>query len=117
MAKKSLPYQTRNLEFDIRENALIARLAAGKLRSPQAAVTLGKTVYLWRTTAEDFLQNQSWAKHELCHLRQYKQYGFLKFILIYLTESLKHGYFNNRFEAEAREAETKTEEIIIQHGP
>ncbi len=39
------------------------------------------------------------------HVQQFKKYGFLNFIIKYLWESWKVGYYNNKFEAEARKAE------------
>jgi hypothetical protein len=36
---------------------------------------------------------------------QYRQFGFVPFIFLYLAEWIKKGYYNNRFEVEAREAE------------
>lgn len=43
--------------------------------------------------------------HELIHIQQFVQYGKLGFILLYLWESVQHGYHNNKFEKEAREGE------------
>jgi hypothetical protein len=45
-----------------------------------------------------------WRKHEECHKRQYLRLGWFNFIEQYLWESIKHGYTNNKFEVEAREA-------------
>jgi hypothetical protein len=41
----------------------------------------------------------------MCHLQQFKKYGFFNFIFKYLFEGIKVGYYNNKFETEAREAE------------
>ncbi|HOM89425.1 MAG TPA: hypothetical protein PKW65_01780 [Bacteroidia bacterium] len=46
-------------------------------------------------------------KHELKHIEQFKRYGFIRFIFFYLSESIRHGYINNRFEIECREAENQ----------
>ncbi len=94
-----------NISFHIKENSFIAKLAALKLKSQQVAIVIGKTVHLHNCSAETFIQNQRWVKHEHCHIQQFKQYGFLRFIFEYLLESIKHGYYKNKFEAEAREAE------------
>lgn len=91
--------------FYVRENSFIARLAAYKLRSHRVAIVLGKTIHLWNTTKEEFLANEKWVLHELTHIRQYKQHGFLRFIFLYLIESIRNGYTNNRFEVEARKSE------------
>ena len=69
---------------------------------------LGKTIYLYNTGKEEFLNDAKWLKHELCHIAQFKQYGFFTFIIKYLWESLWHGYYNNKYEVEARKAEEET---------
>jgi hypothetical protein len=89
----------------IKEKSFLARIAALKLRSGRVAMVLGRTIHLHNVTTEDFLKETSWVKHELCHVQQYKQHGFVSFLAKYLWESVKHGYYNNKFEVEAREAE------------
>lgn len=98
------------MEFFIKENSWIAKLAAKKLRSENVAVVIGKTIHLHHVYKEDFLQNKKWVIHEMCHINQFKKYGFLNFIFKYLWESLRHGYYNNKYEAEARKAENETSE-------
>jgi hypothetical protein len=56
-------------------------------------------------TKEHFLQDKRWVKHELCHIKQYEENGTILFLIKYLWESLKKGYYNNKYEVEAREAE------------
>ena len=75
------------------------------LHEDSVAVVIGKTIHLWNTSREDFLKNKRWLNHELVHIQQFKHYGFIKFLFLYLLESLKNGYYNNRFEIEAREKE------------
>lgn len=94
-------------KFAIKENSWLAGLAAWKLNSFSVAIVFGDTIHLWNSSKEDFLQNEKWLKHELCHVRQYKQHGYIGFIARYLWESLKKGYYNNKFEVEARRAEDK----------
>lgn len=89
----------------IRENSFIARLAAKKLKSKNAAIVLGKTIHIYGVSTLDFLSSDTWVRHELKHVEQFARHGFLKFILLYLVESLRKGYYQNRFEAEARQAE------------
>ena len=93
------------IDYSIKENSWIAKVAAIKLRSKHVAIVIGKTIHLHNTSKQDFLKNEKWVKHELCHVRQFKQKGLITFILKYLWESIKHGYFNNRYEVEARDAE------------
>jgi hypothetical protein len=91
--------------FRIKENSLIAHIAARKLKTNQVAIVIGSTIHLWKTSRVEFLNNQRWLRHELCHLAQFKRHGFLRFIVLYVIESIRSGYFNNKFEVEARAAE------------
>ncbi len=84
---------------------MLAKIAAWKLSSNSVAMVIGKTIHLHNTTQKEFLQNEKWLKHELCHIKQFKQHGFAGFIAKYLWESLKKGYYNNKYEVEARAAE------------
>ena len=93
------------MEFEIKENSWIAKIAAMKLQSENVAIVLGKTIHLYQVSKEDFLKNEKWVKHEMCHLQQFKKYGFLPFIFKYLWESIKVGYYKNKFEVEARNTE------------
>lgn len=93
------------MEYRIKENSWIAKVAAGKLGSDNVAIVIGKTIHLYHVSSKDFLKNEKWVKHEICHLQQFKKYGFFNFIFKYLWESIRVGYQNNKFETEAREAE------------
>lgn len=95
----------RQNRVSIKENSFVARIAAWKLSAERVAIVIGNTIHLHNVTRQVFLGNQCWVKHELCHIGQFRQYGFYTFIGKYLLESLKKGYYNNRFEVEAREAE------------
>jgi hypothetical protein len=96
------------MQFFLKENSWIAKLAAKKLQSENVAIVIGKTIHLHNVSKEDFLKNKKWVNHEMCHIEQFKKHGFLNFILKYLWESVQHGYYNNKFEAEARKAEEET---------
>ncbi len=89
----------------IKENSWIARLAAKKLHAGNVAIVIGRTIHLYNVTKQELLKNEKWLKHELCHIKQFQQYGFITFIAKYLWESINKGYFNNKFEVEARRAE------------
>ena len=91
----------------IKENSFIARLAAWKLKTTSVAIVFGNTIYLWNVTKQQFLKNDRWVLHELEHIRQYRKLGFLSFLFSYLYEWVRKGYYNNRFEVEARRAEEK----------
>jgi hypothetical protein len=91
--------------FKIKENSYRAKLAAFKLKKPKMAMVWGSTILLFGVTKSEFLENKKWLRHELEHIRQFKEYGFFKFITLYIFESLKNGYQNNHFEIAARAAE------------
>ena len=76
----------------LKEKSFIARIAAIILNESRMAVTMGTTIHLWNAYKEDFVKDKRWLQHEFVHVQQFKQTGFLKFILLYLWESLKHCY-------------------------
>ncbi len=95
------------MDYRIKERSWIARVAAWKLSSKRVAIVIGRTIHLHNATREDLLNNKRWLKHELCHIEQFRRFGFMKFIALYLLESIRKGYHNNKYEAEARQAEVK----------
>lgn len=92
-------------EFIIKENSWLAKIAAWKLKTGSVAMVLGKTIHLYNASRASFLNDERWLKHELCHIKQFKEHGYFLFVVKYLWESIKKGYYNNRFEVEARNAE------------
>lgn len=97
----------------IKENSWLAKLAAVKLRSASVAIVFGHTIHLHNTSREELMNNREWLCHELMHIKQYRRYGFTGFLVRYLFEWLKNGYYNNKFEVEARKNE-KNENLIRQ---
>ena len=93
------------MELRIKEQSWIAKLAAKKLKSKNVAIVIGSTIHLYNVPKHQFLQNEKWVKHEVCHLKQFQKHGNFIFILKYLWESLQHGYHQNKYEKEARRAE------------
>jgi Domain of unknown function (DUF4157) len=91
--------------FRIKENSFFAHVAAVKLGVDQVALTLGNTIHLHNTSAERFRSDSRWVKHELKHIEQFRQHGFFWFIFLYSLETIRKGYYHNRFEKEARAAE------------
>lgn len=89
----------------IKENSLRAKLAARLMKGSNMAIVFGNTIHIWGVTKQEFLQNKKWVKHELKHIEQYRQHGYFVFLAKYVWESIRHGYYNNKFEIEAREAE------------
>ena len=93
------------MRIRIKENSIIARVAAWKMKSGNMAIVIGKTIHLYNVSREEFLGNQRWVKHEIEHIRQYRRYGVIPFIIRYLVESARKGYANNKYERQARAAE------------
>ncbi len=93
------------MKVRIKENSWIAKVAARKLKTDKVAIVIGNTIHLYNTEKNEFLTDKKWVAHELKHVEQYKQDGQVGFIFKYLLESVKKGYYNNRFEVEARENE------------
>jgi hypothetical protein len=89
----------------IKEKSLRAKMAALKLKAPGAAIVFGNTIYLSGVSRQTFLQNAAWVRHEIKHAEQFKKNGFALFICLYLAEWIRKGYYNNRYEIEARAAE------------
>ena len=92
----------------IKENSLIARIAAWKMNSSQIAIVIGRTIHLHNTSRKEFIENKRWLSHEMEHIRQYRKYGLIRFIVLYLVETAKKGYHNNKYEVAARAAEKYT---------
>lgn len=69
------------------------------------AITIGRWIFAWRSLDERELA------HELAHVRQWSQHGFIRFIVRYMSESSRakrdggDRYRDNSFEIEARAAE------------
>jgi len=93
------------MKFRVVEQSLLARIARLFFGSSKIAMVIGNTIHLSGVNREVFISNRKWLLHEIMHIEQYRQYGVIKFIFLYTLESIKKGYFQNRFEIEAREAE------------
>jgi hypothetical protein len=78
------------------ENSLFARL---HLRA--VATTRRRRIYL-RGSAEDFFSDPVLMLHEYCHVLRQWEPGLLT-TARYLLEWFRRGYWDNRFEIEARE--------------
>jgi len=89
----------------IKENSLLAKLAAYNLKSDKMALVLGCTIRLYNVSREDFLKNTKWVRHEVAHVKQFQQKGFCRFIVSYLLETFNLGYEFNRYELEAKKKE------------
>jgi hypothetical protein len=72
-----------------------------RLHGRAVATTRRRRIYL-RGSAADFFQNTSLMLHEYCHvLKQWEPRTLT--ITRYVLECVRRGYWNNRFEIEARE--------------
>lgn len=91
------------MKYSIVENSIFARIGRVFMKSQSLAMVIGKSIHLSGVTKDDFLNDKKWLKHELIHIQQYKKHGTIKFLLLYIVESIKNGYYNNKFEKEARE--------------
>ncbi|WP_240773246.1 hypothetical protein [Pontibacter sp. SGAir0037] len=92
------------MDFKIVENSLFARVARMVLKSSNVAMVLGNKIHLSGVNGETFLKHEQWVAHELCHIRQFKEHGYARFLWLYLLESMRKGYYQNKYEVEAREA-------------
>jgi hypothetical protein len=72
-----------------------------RLHGRAVATTRPRRIYL-RGAAEEFFANPWLMLHEYCHVLLQWQPGTLT-VPRYLLECLRRGYWNNRFEVEARE--------------
>ena len=93
------------MKVRIKENAWVAKLAAKKMKADKVAIVFGSTIHLHNTSRHEFLNDSDWLCHELKHVEQYQQNGFVGFIFKYFFDWIKNGYQNNRFEIEARKSE------------
>jgi Domain of unknown function (DUF4157) len=72
-----------------------------RMHGPAVATTRRRHIYL-RGSAADFFENPWLMLHEYCHVLKQWEPRILT-TPRYLLESLRRGYWNNRFEVEARE--------------
>ncbi len=61
------------MQLRIKEQSWIAKLAAKKLKSKNVAIVIGTTIHLYNVSKQQFLQNEKWVKHEVCHLEQFQK--------------------------------------------
>ncbi len=99
------------MKVRLKENSWVARVAAAKMKANKVAIVFGNTIHLHNTTRKEFLNDSNWVSHELKHVEQYQQNGFVGFLGKYLFDWIKNGYYNNKYEVEARENE-KNDSLI-----
>jgi hypothetical protein len=91
----------------IKENSWRAKTACRIMKAHGVAIVFGNSIHLWNISKQEFLNNRRLMRHELKHVEQYKRLGYVRFLAEYLWESWRKGYYNNKFEVEARAAESQ----------
>jgi hypothetical protein len=99
------------MKVRIKENSWVAKLAARKMKASTVAIVFGRTIHLHNTCKEEFLKDTRWVCHELKHVEQFSQHGFTSFLIKYVVDWMKNGYYNNKYEVEARATEGNKEMI------
>jgi hypothetical protein len=84
----------------IGEVRVIEHSCLARLHGRAVATTRRRRIYL-RGSAQEFFANPWLMLHEYCHVIHQWQPRTLS-VPRYLLECLRHGYWNNRFEVEAR---------------
>ena len=95
----------------IRENSGLARIAAWKLNSSRVAIVFGRVIHLYGVSREVFLAETDWVRHEVRHVRQYREHGFWGFLWLYVIDWMRNGYQEKRIERAARQAESNMQEL------
>lgn len=86
-------------DVTFREGSLIPWIGGilGRMTGPAAAVTLGRTIVINKGTR----MTRSLLSHEMTHVRQWQRDPL--FPVKYSLATLRHGYWNNPYEVEARD--------------
>jgi len=79
---------------------VVERSLFARLHGRATATTRRKRIYL-RGTAAEFFADPGLMLHEYCHVLMQWESGALT-TLRYVRECLRHGYWENRYEVEAR---------------
>ena len=80
------------MKIKIKEQSWFARIAAYNLKSKTMAAVFGNTIHLWNVSREDFLRSRTWVVHEIVHVKQFAQYGYLRFSVLYLIEYYRNPW-------------------------
>lgn len=75
----------------------------------------------WMFFRENRFNTEDWLfRHEMEHIYQVEREGWLRFYIKYLWYSMRHGYQNNPYEIQARQAQeqplTTAERFWKEHG-
>jgi hypothetical protein len=91
----------RILGTPIRDVKVVEHSWYARLHGGAVATTRRQRIYL-RDSAAEFFANPWLMLHEYCHVIRQWQPGTLT-VPRYVAECLRHGYWNNHYEVEARE--------------
>jgi hypothetical protein len=81
-------------------NSRTAKLLAKINKYSDYAITISSTCTLYSTP----IVSDDWRAHEEEHKRQFKEEGWIKFVVKYFYYNLTKGYQNNPYEISARKA-------------
>lgn len=90
----------------LKTDTLVSKIASTIMRPAKGralATAIGKTIHLHNITPEDFINNKTFLRHELQHIIQAQTTK--GFRAKYVIETIRRGYYNNRYEVEARAME------------
>lgn len=88
----------------LRRSAWLPRVAGwlSGMKGPAGAVTLGRVIVIHPAMPI----NSRLLRHEMAHVRQWQK-NPVTFPLRYIAAHMRHGYTDNPYEVEARNAETR----------
>ena len=69
-----------------------------KLNNYDAWTSFWSTIYF---IDEKSMDDKCLIEHEMTHVRQIKELGYIRFSIEYLYQSFRYGYYGNKFEIEA----------------
>ena len=104
------PYRKRLV---LKRNSHLAKMAALKMKTNGVALVLGRTIHVYGVNPVSLLRDREWLAHELVHVKQYEKHGVIRFLCMYIWEWMKHGYWDNRYEREARQVENQPDSVTI----
>ena len=92
------------------ETKVTIRTATGLISAYMRTCKFAGWASFWRVVyvLPGHERNEPLLRHERSHLEQIERDGRLLFAVKYSWWTIRHGYWNNPYEVEARKAESKT---------
>ena len=90
------------IKIKIKVNTPISRMVFKSMKGKPGeatATTFRRSIHLQGRTAEEFVLNDTFLRHELQHAIQHQ--GIKVFSLKYVIETIKKGYSKNKYEVDA----------------